>query len=210
MRYFNSLPNISIANGNNNILLKNILIRTELLPKLSGNPLLFYEYTIQDGDTPEIIANKYYGSPYRYWMVLYGNPTIMDPQFDWPLNYNQFIEYLNNQYSTDASNAGKTVIAYTQSTIHHYEKVITTVDNVTRTTSVKNIEVDYNTFISTVPYTQKQTFPDGSSVTFTLSTNAVNIYDYEYGLNEAKRNIKIINSIYATQLETQYQTLVKQ
>ena len=208
MKYFSTLPNIVTTDDKGNSLLyKNLLVRTQLIPKLANNPLIFYKYAIQDGETPEIIADKYYGDSYRYWMVLYGNSNILDPQWDWPLSSSNFTLYLENKYSA-AANGSSNVLSYTQSTAHHYEKITTTIDNTTNTTAIKNIEIDYNTYLATETFTQTNQFPDGSSVTYTVSKNEVSIYEYEVNTNEAKRNINIINSIYATQLENQFQSLV--
>jgi hypothetical protein len=208
MRYFDSLPYISNTDQYGNVtLLKNILLRTDLIPKLASNPLLFYEYPLQEGDTPEIVANKYYGDSYRYWIVLYGNPQIMDPQFDWPLSSNQFLTYLQNKYSA-AANGVSNVISYAQATPYQYQKVITTVDSATGTTAIKTVAIDQNTYNSIMPSTTKQTFPNGTTVTYTISTNVLSIYEYENDLNEAKRNIKLINKNYANDMELQYKILV--
>ena len=208
MRYFNSLPYLITTDYNGNTYaLKNLLIRTELIPQLAKNPLIFYQYALQDGDTPEIVANKYYSDSYRYWIVLYGNSNILDPQLDWPYSNQQFQAYLIDKYS-EAAGGAENVLGYTQFALHHYEKVTTTIDNDSGTTAIKTVEIDADTYHSIVPFTQTQTFPDGSSVTYTLSTNLVTIYDYEYNVNEAKRNINIINSNFANALETQYKNLV--
>jgi len=208
MRYFDSLPFLTTTNSNGtSYVLRNLLIRTQLIPQLAKNPLLVYTYALQDGDTPEIVANKYYGDPYRYWITLYGNSNIIDPQANWPLSSQQFILYLNDKYGEVSNN---NVLSYTYGTIHHYEKVVTTVDNSTQTTVIKTVEIDENTYNSITPFTTTQTFPNGTSLTYSVSVNAVSIYDYENNLNESKRNIKIINSIYANQIETQYKTLVSE
>jgi len=208
MRYFNSLPYLTTTDyTGNTYALKNLLVRTELIPQLAKNPILFYQYSLQDGDTPENVANRYYGDSYRYWVVLYGNPNILDPQWDWPLSNQQFQAYLIDKYTTDAGGAQK-VLSYIQATIHHYEKIITTIDNSTATTAIKTVEVDLNTYNSIMPFSQTQKFSDGTSVTYTLSKNAVSIYDYELKTNEAKRNINLINSSYASDMETQYKKLV--
>ena len=98
MKYFNTLPKIAtIDYSGNYIVLTNLMIRAEIIPGLLNNPSLFYSYDTKEGDTPEIIATKYYGDPYRYWIVLYGNPNIKDPQADWPLTNQQFTPYLKNK-----------------------------------------------------------------------------------------------------------------
>ena len=209
MEYFSSLPFLVTTDGNgNSIVLRNLLVRTGLIPQLAKNPLLMYRYAVQDGDTPEIVANKYYGSPFRYWIALYGNPQMMDPQSDWPLSTKNFTIYLQDKYATSA-NGTANVLSYTLGTVHHYEKVITTIDNTTKTTAIKVVEVDQDTYNSIIPLTTTSTFPDGSSITYTVEPNAVSIYNYEDQVNESKRNISLINSQYTTQIETQYQSLVK-
>jgi len=208
MEYFSSLPFLTTTDGNgNSIVLRNLLVRTGLIPQLAKNPLLMYRYAVQDGDTPEIVANKYYGSPFRYWIALYGNPQMMDPQSDWPLSTKNFTIYLQDKYATSA-NGTANVLSYTLGTVHHYEKVITTIDNTTKTTAIKVVEVDQDTYNSITPLTTTSTFPDGSSITYTVEPNAVSIYTYEDQANEAKRNIDLINSTYASAIETQYQSLV--
>jgi hypothetical protein len=208
MRYFNTLPNLTQTDLNgNSITLKNLLVRTSLIPDLQKNPLLFYEYFLQDGDTPEIVAKKYYGDSYRYWMVLYGNPSIQDPQFDWPLDSNQFMDYLISKYSADAG-GDSNVLAYTKTTIYKYQKVITTIDNISQSQSVKTIDIDETTYNSLVESTSISTFSDGSQVTYITSKVALSIYDYENQSNEDKRSIKLINSVYINQMEEQFQSLV--
>ena len=209
MEYFSALPFLTTTDGNgNSIVLRNLLVRTGLIPQLAKNPLLMYRYAVQDGDTPEIVANKYYGSPFRYWIALYGNPQMMDPQSDWPLSTKNFTIYLQDKYATSA-NGTANVLSYTLGTVHHYEKVITTIDNTTKTTAIKVVEVDQDTYNSIIPLTTTSTFPDGSSITYMVEPNAVSIYNYEDQVNESKRNISLINSQYTTQIETQYQSLVK-
>ena len=208
MKYFNSLPLIPTVDQYGNVnLLTNLLVRTQLIPKLANNPLVFYSYPTQEGDTPDSIANKYYGDAYRYWIVLYGNPQIVDPQSDWPLSSNQFLVYLKDKYAT-AANGASNVVSYTQATPYEYQKVITTVDSTTQTTAIKTVVIDSNTYNTLVASTTKQTFADGSYVTYTTSKNVLSIYDYELQQNEDKRNINLINSNYASDMEIQYKTLV--
>ena len=56
--------------------------------------------------------------------------------------------------------------------------------------------------------TQTAQFPDGSTVTKTITYNQVSIYDYEVNRNEAKRNINIMKDSYAPIAERQFQALM--
>jgi hypothetical protein len=183
------------------------MARVEIIPSLLKNPLLFYNYDIQESDRPEIIADKYYNDSYRYWMVLYAN-QIFDAQSEWPLTSQQFDIYLNDKYGDAANANSSTVLSYTQSTIQEYTKTITTIDSVSSTTTSKTIIIDQNTYNTTLTGTTTQNFPDGSSVTQIVTTTPVNIYDYEVQQNEAKRNINLINKNYAPDFEKQLASLM--
>ena len=77
MKYFNTLPQIITTNYNGGaIVLTNLLARANIVPENLKSPLLYYTYDIQEGDTPEIIAHKYYDNMYRYWIVLMVNQII--------------------------------------------------------------------------------------------------------------------------------------
>lgn len=209
MLYFNTLPKVlSTDYKNNGITLTNIITRAEIKPSLLKNPLIYYSYDLQEGDTPDIVAEKYYGDSYRYWLVLFSN-QILDPQGSWPKNSRQFEDYINVKYASDAANASiSSVFAYTTSTAYEYRKTITTVDNDSLTTSTVTIIIDEDTYNSTETGTKTATFSSGSSVTQTTETSVVSIYEYELELNEAKRNIKLINSRFAGQFEDELKSLM--
>jgi hypothetical protein len=217
MKYFNTLPNVLTTDySGNRIVLKNLLSRATLMTQLSTNPLLYYTYSVQDGDTPEMVAEKYYGDQYRYWIVLYGNNS-MDPQWDWPLTSKQFGDFIVSKYTNATANAfnipantvtSALVMSYTQSTTHHYEKVISTIDDISQTQSIKTIQIDSNTANHVVQSTTTITFGDGSTAKQSVSAKSITIYNYEDTLNESKRDIKLINSSYALSMEKQLKSVM--
>lgn len=198
MQYFDTLPKIiNIDSTGNSKVMTNLLARASVIPQILKDPLVYYSYDIQEGDTPEIIAHKYYGDSYRYWIVLFAN-ELLDPQWDWPMTYSVFEQYLADKYpSTNV-----------YSEIEYYEKVITQYDVNTQTTTVNKVRIDEDTY-NGLPVTQTATYtlPTGP-VTITTTRNAVSIYDYELEQNEAKRNIKILNSNYVDLMETQLKKLM--
>jgi hypothetical protein len=198
MQYFDTLPKIiNIDSTGNSKVMTNLLARASVIPQILKDPLLYYTYDIQEGDTPEVIAHKYYGDSYRYWIVLFAN-ELLDPQWDWPMTSMIFEQYLADKYpSTNV-----------YSEIEYYEKVITQYDVNTQTTTVNKIRIDEDTY-NGLPVTQTATYtlPTGP-VTITTDRNAVSIYDYELSLNEAKRNIKILNSNYVGEMENQLKKLM--
>lgn len=209
MLYFDTFPLVVASDYKNNaILLTNLMARVEIIPSLLRNPLLFYSYDLKESDRPDILSHKYYDDSNKYWMILYAN-EIMDPLYDWPLTSQQFDAYLKNKYS-EAAGGDAFVLTYTTSTVQEYRKTITTYDSTSLETTSKTVVVDLTTYNSITTGSITQTFSSGASVTRTISKTAVSIYDYEIELNEAKQNIKLINSSYSNQLENDLKTLMAQ
>jgi len=197
MQYFDTLPKVLYTQNGVASVYTNLMARVSVIPEILKDPLIYYTYDIQEGDTPEIIAHKYYGDSYRYWIVLFAN-ELLDPQWDWPLTSKMFEQYLADKYpSTNI-----------YSEIEYYEKVITQYDVNTQTTTVNRVRIDEDVY-NGLPVTQTATYtlPTGP-VIITTDRNAVSIYDYELSQNEAKRNIKILNSIYVNQFEEQFKQLL--
>ena len=65
----------------------NIALRIKLSDELKNNLALYDEYDIKDGETPEMVADKFYSNPLLHWLVLHTN-DILDARFDWPLDSN--------------------------------------------------------------------------------------------------------------------------
>jgi len=204
MKFFRSFPNLMY----NNELLTNLLVRTDLLPTLSDNSALFYKYDFQEGDTPEILASKYYDDPYRYWLFLYGN-NVMDPQWDLALSSTNFNAYLDSKYKVAANANNQTVLEYTQTNVIYYYKNISTIDSYSKTTSSDDYQIDLETYLA-LPQSQTIVISLGGGLTSTLITSKFeqNIYDHELQLNEDKRSVKIMNSRYAKEMEDQLTSLL--
>ena len=198
MKYFNTLPKIITSDNNSNsILLTNIMARASIIPENLKNPVLYYTYDIQEGDTPEIIAHKYYDDSYRYWIVLLAN-QITDPQWDWPMSSSTFSSYLSNKYDANTN---------IYSTIHHYEKTSTQLEQSTKTITTNTTITGYDEFLTVVEGSSSYTLPSGI-VTVTTSKRAVSYFTYESELNESKRNIKLLNKSYVEEFETELKRLM--
>lgn len=206
MKYFKTLPSIYQSDFNGNyVVVTNLLTRAYLLPSLQNNVNIYYDYTVKDFDKPESIAYKYYNDQYRYWMILYAN-NIFDPLSQWPLSYENLMLQLTDKYKSDAN--GMPVISYTQSVIHHYEKIITTYNNVDDKKTSITIEIDSDTYTNLMPSVKSNTLPDGSIVTQEIQKTYVTLYDYELSQNENKRKIKLIKDVYATDMESKLSSLM--
>ena len=82
----------------------NITFRIGIIREVLNTAGSYYYYTIEDGITPEILAENIYRDAEAHWIILYAN-DIYDPLYDWPLNDRSFKNYLINKYKAQAANS---------------------------------------------------------------------------------------------------------
>jgi hypothetical protein len=207
MQYFDTLPKVVYrsAQGTSS-LYTNLMARASIIPSVLKNPMVYYKYDLQEGDTPEIVAFKYYGDSYRYWIVLFAN-QIMDPQWEWPLSYTAFNLYINDIYGYNQS-TGMWSVFDPYSTAYQFQKIITQYDAESQTTTVNTVVIDEYTYDNLDETTNSYSLPTGI-VTITVTKKALSYYDWEVETNESKRTINILNEVYVDELEKQFKNLMK-
>lgn len=94
----------------------NILKRFKMRDILLSNYLIFYTYTVKDGETPEMIADKLYGDAKYHWIVLLAN-NIIDPIYDWPMSQENLLLTIHKKYDTPTRDG----LIYAYQTLDHYE-----------------------------------------------------------------------------------------
>lgn len=196
----------------------NIFARVKLLKEVLENTSLYYKYEIQEGETPEIVAFKFYGDMQKHWLILYAN-QIIDPKYDWILHYDEFNQFIVNKY-------GSIETAKTQ--LHHHEMRIEEFNSLENTIQKRVVQITNKDFnfkddtlnvrspgVPTTPAdpaitsTATYVLADGSTLTETKTLVAVSAYDYEENLNESKRTINILNPDYAGRIENELKELLK-
>ena len=106
--YFDSFPIIQYGSTDGTIKnVTNLLRRVAIRTKVKTNAALFDTYDIKSGETPEIIADKFYDDPELHWVIMLVN-NVTDRYHDWPMNEQQFSTFVNEKYSIPDG-------------IHHYE-----------------------------------------------------------------------------------------
>ena len=168
------------------------MTRAKVLDSIKTNSMIYYTYLVKDGETPEIIAAKYYDNPNRHWIILLAN-DIIDPQYDWVMSYDVFNNYIIKKYDS---------IASAKTTISHYTKTITKTDSVTGVQTQTVYVIDQGTY-NNLPDSEYQTIglSSGGAVSIVTTRQVIFAYDDEEAKNEAKRTIKIIDKRYAQQIE---------
>jgi hypothetical protein len=143
--YFEQFPVIfydAVGNGDPKVV-THLLKRVALHSKASETIALFDTYDVRNGETPEMIAHKYYDDAEYHWVILLIN-NITDRYHQWPMNTRQFLSHLAERYdNVDA--------------VHHYEIYQESGD-----TSVKinigtsNVDVDGNTIADATLVTNRE------------------------------------------------------
>ena len=207
-KYFSYFPKtVYTLDSSNADAVTSIVSRFAFESSFRNNTAVYYEYNIQDSDTPEIIANKFYGDSEKHWVVLMLN-QIIDPQFDWPLDQRTIISFINEKYSANAS-AGQSGITWAQANIHSYYKVETRTTNSTNTELQTKLQVDSNTYANVAASTTNLLLEDGNSITITISKETKTYYDYEVEQNETKRTIKLLKPEFVSPIEDELRAVFR-
>ena len=216
-KYFDKIPKILYDIDGKQLTtyqnVTNVFFRVRIIWNVLENISAYYDYLVKDDDTPEILAEKLYGDPEAHWIILMAN-QIVDAQYDWPLNNDDFNKYIINKYGS---------IQNSKTAIHHYEKVITRQNSIagsiTETRFVVNqdqltvndMTVPYDTYDS-LPETQEvdeYNLGNQETVEQIIRRDAISCYDYEDQINENRRAIKIIKPEYYAQIIREFDTLTK-
>ncbi len=140
MSYFQMFPDtLYDAKGNGNYtVMKDIMTRVKLIASKKENILNFDYYNVQDGETPEMIAHKYYGDVNLHWTILVAN-DIVDYYNDWPMSVQKFEKFIFDKYDNPQA-------------IHHYE-ISQTSGETTTTIDVGMNTTDYPSATAISNYT---------------------------------------------------------
>jgi hypothetical protein len=180
MSYFNNFPLINYFDKQS----RSIILKAALIADVVNKADAFYPYIIKDYDRADTIAYEQYQDSGLDWVVYFSN-NIVDPFYNWPLTYEQFRPYIEKKYN-------KTIYQL-QSEVSHYKY-----------TGITNDTAEDIARKSWLMSPTTHTYIDDTS-----GWTAVSIYDYENELNEEKRSIKLLNSVYIPQLQKEITTIFK-
>lgn len=179
--YFDNFPTVSydLQKDGNPIDVTNIFLRYKIVDVFKKQQAVYYNYSVKDGERPDVIAFKYYGDASLDWIILLTN-NIVDPQFDWPLSRRSFESYVAKKYGS---------ISTAREQTHHYEQITQQQQVLFDGTIVPEeyFEIDVSTY-NTLSESDRR---------------IVTSYEYEERINEAKRDIKILSEDYVFDLLTQ-------
>ena len=175
--FFSNYPRIAYdISGNNSTVpdytvAVNLMIRSKLKDTVEDDVTVYYPYVVPEGMRPDVLAYQYYGDTIYTWTIFLVN-NIVDPYWEWPLSYKDFREYMTDKYGS---------IDTSKSQIHHYEKIARARTEQTKLDDAVpeyRLEIDYQTYTET-DVTERE---------------IIYSYGYEQDLNEAKREIQLIDA----------------
>lgn len=216
--YFQNFPYTyySLDNTSTVQIVTDITNRAVISDEVKNNLSIYDEYDIKDGETPEIVADKFYNNPELHWVVLNYN-DIIDPRFDWPLSTNDLNNYVGGKYVSvngthhyeDANlrYANGNVLLLSANAFGNFNlnDAITNNTNIgtgyiTVKHSNSNVCVTVTTggFITgdTIKLATNASITGAVTSTVILSGTPVTNLEYEDTVNETKRRIKILKASY--------------
>lgn len=129
-QYFANIPLIDYRG----VKLRDLMTNARIAREVLDTGVIFYPYTLQDGDTPTSIAYDYYGSIEFDWLVLFSNEMI-DPVFDWYMGQDDFDKYIEANYGS---------VPAAMSLIHHYESSETGLEYTPTSYAYNDTKLDEN------------------------------------------------------------------
>lgn len=182
MTYFRQVPDLEYqsllpdrTSSDAYVRVKNLFRRVKLRDDLQNVFTIFNKYQIEDGERPETVAQKLYGSSQYDWVVLV-SAGITRVRDEWPLTDKDVYDYSLDIYGESLND------------IHHYETTEVK-DSQNRLILPKGKVVDSNFSI-----------PNPSNSLATLNpVVGISNYEYEVLKNTQKRSIYVLKKLYLQQ-----------
>jgi hypothetical protein len=201
-KYFSQFPKTyyELLNSNSLEFVTDITARVNFNLDLKNNTSAYYQYRIGEGDTPEIVAHKVYGSAHKHWVVLMFN-QIIDPQFEWPMTYDVFNEFIKEKYKDNATDF-LTGIEWAKREIHsYYKKITTTIDSDPEMVQYYRISEDVYNDLLEESYTT--TLPDNKTLNVSVEKLVKTYYNFELEKNETRRNLYILKPEFVKYMDSE-------
>ena len=231
MKYFSKFPNMIVTSNSRPVAITDFLRRVSISDKFRENSVVLEDYFIQDGETPEQVSYKLYGTPAYHWVILMVN-DITNPREEWPildskvtdlvyLKYDFIVEVPDgSEYTVDdiitSDNDGAFIVTkvvddevYLRSQVG---KIILTTSSLLNNTTT---ETENLTIISiTDPEEGVHHYYDtelGYIVDEDYSVNTVPVtnYTYEVEENDAKRTVKVLDPALIPTIEQEFDSLIR-
>lgn len=95
--FFKNYPLLAYIENNRSVLIRNIMRRVDVVARVKKEDKAYIEYDVKDGEMPEDIANRVYGSPEYHWLIMLMNDISL-LYCDWVKPYEQLVREAKLKY----------------------------------------------------------------------------------------------------------------
>ena len=220
-----------VTSNSRPVIITDFLRRVSISDKFRENSVVLEDYFTQDGETPEQVSYKLYGTPAYHWVILMVN-DITNPREEWPildskvtdlvyLKYDFIVEVPDgSEYTVDdiitSDNDGTFIVTkvvddevYLRSQVG---KIILTSSSLLNNTTT---ETENLTIISiTDPEEGVHHYFDSEigyivDEDYSVNTVPVTNYTYEVEENDAKRTVKVLDPALIPTIEQEFDSLIR-
>lgn len=184
--YFQSLPKIFYDDRYVTNILASVRKRKS---SFTNNYMLFNEYLVLDGDTPEIVSHKVYGTTEYWWIVCIVNNIFSLSQ--WPKSQKVLDKYIERKYGDQKHNTA------------YYVQDGVPVN--------KRFRTEFSAAGSTITYHEDQ--DDLGAATYKMIVGRgekITWNEFENIINDERRSIKILSKEYVNDFVLEYKKLMSQ
>jgi hypothetical protein len=189
--YFSYLPNIEISERTarssflDQNVIKNLYRRVSVRDDLAKYIFAYDDYVVNDGERPDSVSTKFYGTPEYDWIIILCN-RYTNLYEEWPMDTTSLEDYLDRKYGSKL-----------------YDVVQYETDEITDTKG--NVLVKKGTVVnSNFLFTTYEGIVHGVNKIQPLTN-----YDLEQRKNELKRGIKVLKNQFIQKFIDEFEELIK-
>ena len=230
--YFSSIKNAVIdVDGSGNLdLMKNLTAKAKVSDALINNASFYNTIEVMEGERPDHLSQRLYGTPDFHWTFLLLNPQIKNIWDDWPMKHSQLIEYCIQKYQylaadTDVDLNNKFILGETvQGSVSgalgkvkeiHVNMGYVVIEKTSGTFTITGETISgldsqdsaACNFIKSQAYAPHHHVDDSTLAWVPrrlAGTSAYSYIDYEEAITEQNRNIKAIRPLHVRSVATQF------
>ena len=189
--YFSYLPNIEISERTarssflDQNVIKNLYRRVSVRDDLAKYIFAYDDYVVNDGERPDSVSTKFYGTPVYDWIIILCN-RYTNLYEEWPMDTTSLEDYLDRKYGSKL-----------------YDVVQYETDEITDTKG--NVLVKKGTVVnSNFLFTTYEGIVHGVNKIQPLTN-----YDLQQRKNELKRGIKVLKNQFIQKFIDEFEELIK-
>jgi hypothetical protein len=235
--YFSSIRNVAIdvdGSGNKDSL-KNLTAKAIMSNDLVNNAGYYQTVEIIDGERPDLLSQRLYGTGVYHWTFLLLNPQIKNIWDDWPMSSSQLVEYCINKYQylaadTDVDLNNKFILGETvQGSVSgalgkvkeiHVNMGYVVIEKTSGTFTITGETISgldsqdsaACNFIKSQAYAPHHHVDDSTTAWVPrrlAGTTAYSYIDYETAISEQNRNVKVIRPSQIHDVVSKFQEVMR-